>query len=1338
MNSIASQFPKLILALIFFYGFNLIAQTPEQARKITASYDKAYLQNLSAKSLTKSINEKRNAIEYAKDHNKPISYTTEEGVYVDLQKMLPDGTLLYYTTYNVNAAKSTRVDHLNIGGSTGYDLEGQNMIAHVWDGGHALTTHQEYDGPGGNNRVTIMDSPTSLHYHGAHVIGTIAASGVNPLAKGMAPRSTVKSYDWNNDLSEAAFSASSGMLLSNHSYGYRAEDLPSHYFGAYLLETQEWDDLMFNSPYYLMVKAAGNDGNQTHLNSQPLLPGYDMLSVASTAKNNLVVAAANDANVDSNGNLISVSMSSFSSPGPTDDLRIKPDIAGNGVDVYSTFDTSNTAYGPLSGTSMASPNVTGSLLLLQEHYNNLNSSFMRAATLKGLALHTADDAGLVGPDAIWGWGLLNSKRAAETITKNGSESLIQEMVLTQGQTITLQVDSDGIDDLIASISWTDRPGVVNTQLNSSTPALVNDLDIRVSKAGTTYFPWRLTSATTNSKSGDNKVDPFERVDVVNASGTYTITITHKGTLVGGSQAFSLIVTGLDVECIAATTPQNVNVYDISDATASVSWTPVSGALYDLRYREVGTTPWSVVTDINTSNYKISGLDEYTDYEVEVRSKCTGGSPSAYSTTVNFTTIGIDYCDSSTSSPDYEQYISNVSLNTLNHYSTASTYSDFTNVSTELLAGETYTISVTTTAVSNYPSSYGVWIDYNRNGIFESTERVFDFIGNANDIATGTFTVPSNIDTVSTTMRVSMTYGTTIPGPCDQLNYGEVEDYTIHLIIACDRPSALTATGVSMTTADMEWTAGSTETSWNVSWGTLGYFPGDANELGNAIVSTEFYQITGLAPQTDYEFYVQADCASDGMSPWVGPYDFTTLIDPSSVVIIDRLPDNPSGVISTKGNDGTGIYCADYFTLTDDVILGDLTFYGFNSNFSAIEPYVTGFNVYIYGISNSTPDSNPELAGTGIVELGDVNPTLYTLTEDNAGISEFKINITQANGGIPITLPEGDYWISAFPSVIGAPTGDGRWNWLGSYSSLPSEEPMVIDPMDLFGVGVTDWSNIPSLIGESFPSFSWKMTGDDNGSTQKITCVPSATRNANLGVCQYTVIGSEFDATFTGNGTITNNINGTSTLAGEVLSNGITSVEWTVTDSTGQSESCTTIISVIDSLAPIVSCPSDQLVETGVENQHYTLPDYFASGEATAINNCGEPITNFTQNPSPGTQLPEGAHTITISATGENGSIASCSFELTVNKTLGGINNVDYGTLVIYPIPAKDKLNISNPKNIQLDNVAIYDLTGRIIQTLNLAGRTAEVSLDVSKLSSATYMIVITGEAGKTSKLFVKE
>src|SRR5690606_20472246 len=161
-------------------------------------------------------------------------------------------------------------------------------------------------------------------------------------------------------------------------------------------------------------------------------------------------------------------------------------ITGNGTSLTSTGSGTgtgggNTSYSSLTGTSMAAPNVTGTLTLIQQHYYNVNGSFMKAATLKGLACHTATDRGNTGPDAVYGWGYLNAKSCAETITGNGLTSWISEETLNQGQTFTMQVVAQGGTPLLGSITWTDVPDaskINNGTLNESTPDLTNDLDIR--------------------------------------------------------------------------------------------------------------------------------------------------------------------------------------------------------------------------------------------------------------------------------------------------------------------------------------------------------------------------------------------------------------------------------------------------------------------------------------------------------------------------------------------------------------------------------------------------------------------------------------------------------------------------------------------------------------------------------------------------------------------------------------------------------------------------------------------------------------------------------------------
>ncbi len=637
---------RVVLAgALFGLSFQMNAQNLKEKEKIRSQYDLQQLETIQQRLEEKGKTERRQASIIARQKGWKERITLKDGRMLELQRVV-DGKPIYYTTFNVDAARSTRTNHLNSGGSLGLSLMGQGMTAYVWDGGGTRPSHQEFDGAGGNNRVSIIDG-SSLNgnsFHAMHVTGTIVASGVQAAAKGMAPHAQARTADWNNDKAEATTQASNGMLLSNHSYGYAFRNqfgqvqLPQSYFGGYIAESRDWDDIMFNAPNYLMVVAAGNDGNDNTANQNPTGgSGWDKLTGHSTSKNNLVVANAQDANVDASGNLVSVAINSSSSEGPTDDMRIKPDITGNGTGVYSTYDNSDSAYNTISGTSMASPNVTGSLLLLQEHYKNLNSgSFMRAATLKGLALHTADDAGASGPDAVFGWGLLNAKRAAETITNNGNQSRVEELTLNSGQSYVINVDSDGSNPLFASISWTDRPGTAVTTVNSTTPVLVNDLDIRITKGGTTYFPYKLTTPTTSSKQ-DNNVDPYERVDISGASGSYTITVTNKGSLVGGSQNFSLIVTGITgtPPVCNATVPTGVSTSGVSNTGATVSWSSVANATYDVRYRQTGTSSWTT-NAVSSTSTNLSGLAASTQYEVQVRSKCTGGN-SAYSASVNFTT-----------------------------------------------------------------------------------------------------------------------------------------------------------------------------------------------------------------------------------------------------------------------------------------------------------------------------------------------------------------------------------------------------------------------------------------------------------------------------------------------------------------------------------------------------------------------------------------------------------------------------------------------------------------------------------------------------------------------------
>ncbi|MDN3678360.1 S8 family serine peptidase [Flavobacterium paronense] len=556
----------IFLAFIFVSN-TIIAQSQADVKKIIANYDMAKLKNTEDFYRKKQEADKRKAIAVALQKNWPLIIKNTDGNFSELMRLSPEGLPIYYSTQNVNAAKSTRANHLNTGGSLGLNLNGQGMVVREWDGGNVRTTHTAFGG-----RVTVIDDPTNATtvMHSTHVCGTMVASATPATVKGMAYQANARTFNWDLDDSEAISEAQLGMLISNHSYGVpitsNGTTLPSWLIGSYSSDAYIWDELAYNAPYYLAVMSAGNDGTNND-NLEPLLFGYDKLVSNKTAKNNLVVASCADVTVAADGtvNPANVSISSFSSQGPTDDFRVKPDITGNGENLTSTSNTSNTATAAISGTSMASPNVAGTLVLVQQHYKNFTNNFMRAATLKGLACHTADDAGDVGPDPNFGWGLLNAKKAVETINANGLTSWISEENLNTGRAFTMTVNSNGTAPLIASITWTDLPGAINNgtlPANDTTPALVNDLDIRITKNTTTYFPWRMNPDPSSPaiRTGDNSVDNVEQVKIdAPTAGQYTITVSSKGTLVTGSQKYSLIITGINSSFAINSTSDNLSV-----------------------------------------------------------------------------------------------------------------------------------------------------------------------------------------------------------------------------------------------------------------------------------------------------------------------------------------------------------------------------------------------------------------------------------------------------------------------------------------------------------------------------------------------------------------------------------------------------------------------------------------------------------------------------------------------------------------------------------------------------------------------------------------------------------
>lgn len=592
-NGAFSRFALLCLSVLCL-GSKLNAQTEEPT-----FFDAEKQMVLETKTSVLLENARRDSALYQAGRNAAIQIALKNGLPIDarkrdgsisLQGFDGTGLLGYYASDNAISAAILKTTQLYPDEVAELTLTGAGKTMGIWEVGRARLTHQEFAG-----RITQADySSVSPDNHSNHVSGTMIAAGIDSEARGMAYEALLRAYDSINDASEmgTAAAAPTSIRVSNHSYGWICgwdydlyQGQPTWYwwgnpaisqttdykFGQYDSRARNFDNVVYNAPFYLPVFAAGNDRSNTgpapggshvvrNASNQWVQSntvrqadggsaGYDCIPASQCAKNVLTVGAI-EAEIDND--LIITNMSSFSSWGPTDDGRIKPDIVSRGVNVYSCKGNSNDDYYTNSGTSMAAPSVTGSLQLLLEHYTNLNPGFtIRASALKGLVIQTASDS--EGPNYEEGWGLMNTRAAADLMShsfnSNSKDRLISRDSVTNGSQREYSFYYDGSGPLQATIVWTDPAGTVSSNtVNPTQLRLVNDLDLRLIREddNTTYFPWILDPVNPSAPAtkGDNFRDNVEQIFESDLpQGRYKLRVNHKGTLSGGTQFYSMILSG---------------------------------------------------------------------------------------------------------------------------------------------------------------------------------------------------------------------------------------------------------------------------------------------------------------------------------------------------------------------------------------------------------------------------------------------------------------------------------------------------------------------------------------------------------------------------------------------------------------------------------------------------------------------------------------------------------------------------------------------------------------------------------------------------------------------------
>ena len=470
----------------------------------------------------------------------------------------------------------------------GTDLKGDGEIVGVADSGldklsstddsnilddfkGKIKNYSYYADPSGNLWCIILgaqDDKGDGLGHGTHVAGSILGDGAlseeyqgyptndnnyDHAIAGMAPNAHIVVQEiftdngiacglMNSDLTTILMDAyNDSARIHSNSWGGNQD--------SYDQQASDADNVTWLHKDYIVLFAAGNSG-----------PNSQTLGSPGTAKNVITVGASenyrpNYGDMADNLN----EMADFSSRGPADDGRIKPDVAAPGTWILSTrssimqkdiswgrwpWDANGDGvddYCFMGGTSMATPITAGTVTLIRQFFRVHESITPSSALVKATVINGAVDMGYGYPSNDQGWGRINLKYALfpdpPTTWKYWDVSNGLNTGDQWSQAINVKNSST---PLKITLVWTDYPGSANAN-----PALVNDLNLKVTDPNGNVYHGNIFS---NSWSQQNPSDWDSKNNVENvfiknpATGTWTIEVDGAN-VPDGPQPFAVVTRG---------------------------------------------------------------------------------------------------------------------------------------------------------------------------------------------------------------------------------------------------------------------------------------------------------------------------------------------------------------------------------------------------------------------------------------------------------------------------------------------------------------------------------------------------------------------------------------------------------------------------------------------------------------------------------------------------------------------------------------------------------------------------------------------------------------------------
>ncbi len=340
-----------------------------------------------------------------------------------------------------------------------------------------------------------------------------------------------------------------------------------------------------------------------------------------------------------------------------------------------------------------------------------------------------------------------------------------------------------------------------------------------------------------------------------ACGTATTCLTTTITYISpAAPCTNPVLAGTAVSTPANACPaQNINL-SLSGATVGTG----------LTYQWQSSSDNVTFTNISgATNSSYSTIQSSTTYYRCIVTCSAGSTATSTSVQVNMNPFFNCYCTPTNSGGSC---ITNVNLNTINNTtpgcSGGTNYSQQT-ATTNLSLGVSYVFSLTCDA----SAITSVWFDWNQNGVYEASEWYQPYTtGTTGSV---TINVPVTAIQGQTGMRVrSRSAGNTngANDACTTFGSGETEDYVIIVgpLPTCPQPTNFGVIQSTLNSAQIDWVAGGSETTWQIQYGTQGFALG----TGTIVTTTNNpYTINGLTQYSFYQAYVRAICGPGDTSFW---------------------------------------------------------------------------------------------------------------------------------------------------------------------------------------------------------------------------------------------------------------------------------------------------------------------------------------------------------------------------------------------------------------------------------------------------------------------------------------